>query len=329
MPATAASIDDLTAGATERQAVEPADARSGAGFETLRIGGQRRFLKVLSHESDWIMRVTGNTDHWELKVWQAGIYDRLPTTIDHAIVAMALEAGPHPRLGILMDDCSDHLIPPGDDRVSLEVHRAFLEHMAHVHATFWGWTDDLGLCPMENRVRFFAPETIAPELERPVVPGAVVAADEGWRRLAARAPELHDLTRALHAHPHPLLGPLADTPATFVTGDWKMGNLGHRPDGRTILLEQAYPGSGPGAWDLLWYVALNQARLPETKEATIAAYREALHAHGIDTSAWWDRQLALCTVAMATAFAWEKALGDQTELSWWDDATRAATGHLA
>jgi hypothetical protein len=76
-------------------------------------------------------------------------------------------------------------------------------------------------------------------------------------------------------------------------------------------------------------VALNQARLPETKEATIAAYREALHAHGIDTSAWWDRQLALCTVAMATAFAWEKALGDQTELSWWDDATRAATGHLA
>ena len=28
--------------------------------------------------TDWIMRVTGNTDHWEYKVWRAGLYDQFP-----------------------------------------------------------------------------------------------------------------------------------------------------------------------------------------------------------------------------------------------------------
>ena len=55
-----------------------------------------------------------------------------------------------------------------------------------------------------------------------------------------------------------------------------MGNLGTHPDGRTILLDWAYPGSGPACWDLCWYLALNQARLPESKEATIERFRAAL-----------------------------------------------------
>ena len=55
-----------------------------------------------------------------------------------------------------------------------------------------------------------------------------------------------------------------------------MGNLGTHPDGRTILLDWALPGSGPACWDLCWYLALNQARLPEPKEAAIGRFRAAL-----------------------------------------------------
>ena len=29
---------------------------------------------------------------------------------------------------------------------------------------FWGWHDNVGLCPMANRIRFFSPDVIAPEL---------------------------------------------------------------------------------------------------------------------------------------------------------------------
>ena len=72
------TIDELTAGATDRRPIRTSDARSGAEFEMLNIDGHRRFLKVLDAESDWIMRVTGNTDHWEHKVWQAGLYHRFP-----------------------------------------------------------------------------------------------------------------------------------------------------------------------------------------------------------------------------------------------------------
>ena len=110
---------------------------------------------------------------------------------------------------------------------------------------------------------------------------------------------------------------LAESPATFVTGDWKMGNLGRHADGRTVLVDQAYPGEAPGLYDLLWYVALNRQRLPVSKEATIDAYRAGLEAAGIDTGGWFERQLGLSIIAMMATFAWEKALGDADELAWW------------
>ena len=115
--------------------------------------------------------------------------------------------------------------------------------------------------------------------------------------------------------PESLAASLAGTPHTFVAGDWKLGNLGSRPDGRTVLLDWAYPGAAPPCWELAWYLALNRARLPRTKEATIAAYREALERRGIDTTEWWDRQLGLCLVGIMATFAWEKAVGGDDELA--------------
>ncbi len=109
----------------------------------------------------------------------------------------------------------------------------------------------------------------------------------------------------------------ATTPQTFVAGDWKLGNLGSRADGRTIVLDWAYPGEAPPCWELAWYLALNRSRLPETKEATIERYRRALERRGVETGDWWDRQLGLCLLGMMATIAWEKAVGDEDELDWW------------
>ena len=224
-------------------------------------------------------------------------------------------------LSILMTDCGDDLVPPGDDPVPAAHHADFIDAMAAMHAHFMGWHDDLGLQDLSRRWLFFAPETIAPELEVADVPGP----DRGRRtraggcspsgRLASTT-----LVRDVHRDPDSLSDALRATPLTFVAGDWKFGNVGHRPDGRTILLDWAYPGEAPPCWDLTWYLALNRARLPESKEATIARYRERLEAHGVDTADWWDRQLGLSLVGMAAVFAWEKAVGDQDELDWWERA---------
>jgi hypothetical protein len=103
-----------------------------------------------------------------------------------------------------------------------------------------------------------------------------------------------------------------------------MGNLGSHPDGRTILVDWAYPGSGPACWDLCWYLALNCARLPESKEDTIQRFRLALDRHGVDTGGWFDPQLDLCLVGIMVTFGWEKALSEEDELRWWEAQVREA-----
>ncbi|MDP1818453.1 MAG: hypothetical protein Q8K58_00990, partial [Acidimicrobiales bacterium] len=58
------------------------------------------------------------------------------------------------------------------------------------------------------------------------------------------------------------------------------------------------------------------------KEQTIDDFHAALVRHGVDTRGWWDRQLRLALLGTAVQFLWEKALGDEEELSWWCDRAR-------
>ena len=43
----------------------------------------------------------------------------------------------------------------------LDQHLRFLEHMATLHATFWGWNDTVGLTPDMHRFAEFSRENIA------------------------------------------------------------------------------------------------------------------------------------------------------------------------
>jgi Phosphotransferase enzyme family len=317
--ATIESVHELLARASSRTELRPGDARSGASYERVEIGGERYFVKRLSPASDWLMRVTGDHVHRPYLAWQSGIMAAAPGSLDHTVVAMQVSGtGDAAWLTMVMRDVGAFLIPEGDTVVPDGQHRGFIEHMADLGRAFWGWDDTIGLTTMEQRVLFFAPDNIAGELLAADVPAPIAAAQAGWRSLPVRSPRLSSIARLVHDRPELVTGPLAATPRTFLHGDWKMGNLGTHPDGRTILLDWAYPGSGPACWDLCWYLALNQARLPESKEATIDRFRTALEARGIATGSWWDAQLDLCLIGIMAAFGWEKALGDAAELSWWE-----------
>ena len=324
-PTAAGQLQELLATAASRQGVRPYDARAGAAYERVTIGGDAYFVKRLSPASDWIMRVTGDHVHRPYLVWQAGIMDRAPGCIDHTVVAMEVDGtGDRAVLTMLMRDVGGFLVPPGDTVVPPGQHENFITHMAALSAAFWGWDDDIGLTTMAQRLRFFAPDNIAAELDAAEVPPPIAAAAAGWKALPERSPLLADMARLIHARPEILTEPLAATPRTFLHGDWKMGNLGAHLDGRTILLDWAYPGAGPVCWDLCWYLALNQARLPEPKEAVIGRFQAALEERGIDTGGWWERQLDLCTIGIMATFGWEKALGDADELAWWQDRVAGA-----
>jgi hypothetical protein len=316
-PRIASSIDELVAGATDRVRINPADGKSGNTYELLTIDGVRYFLKTLSFDADWIMRVSGNTDHWEYKVWQAGLYDRCPAEIDHAMVGMALDG---PLQAQLMRDISTSLIPEGDALVTLEQHDAFMDHMAAFHVAYGGYEDTLGLASIEHRIGFFSDENVAREMQVDDPPGPIRVAQEGWARLPERSPGLFAAIDKARSNPRWLgVQMRASGPQTFIMGDWKMGNLGYHADTKqTVLVDWAYPGAAPGLYDLMWYLALNRARLPRSKEESIAAYKESLERRGIDTSAWWDAQLHYSALLAMCVIGWEKAVGDEDELRWWE-----------
>ena len=204
-----------------------------------------------------------------------------------------------------MHDVADQLFVEGDSTISLEDHLGLIDGLAALSARYWGWPDDIGLTTLEERLRFFALDNIAAEAAVADPPLPVRVALQGWPRLADARPAVgvgqRDPRRARRAR-----GRDAFHTATFLQGDWKMGNLGRHRDGRTILLDWAYPGSGPVCWDLAWYLALNSARLPNEKEATIEALRAALERRGVSTTGWFDLQLDLCLLGMAACFGWER-----------------------
>jgi len=317
------SAAELLARAWSPERLMPADARSGAVFERVRVGSDCYFVKRFGFATDWVMRVSGDRVCRQYLVWQAGLMDRSPGCIDHTVVAMGLDgAGEDAVLTIVMRDVGEYLVPPGDAVLSAGQHAGFIDHMAALHSAFWGWDDQIGLTTMAQRMRAFALEIVASELTAPLVPATLAAA--GWDALPGRSPLLSRLARLVHDRPEVITEPLAATPGTFLPGDWKLGNLGTHPDGRTILVDWTLPGAGPACWELCWYLALNRARLPEPKEAVTERFRAGLEHHGIDTSGWWQQQLDLCMIGVMATFGWEKALGDGGELAWWEAAAAAA-----
>ena len=149
----------------------------------------------------------------------------------------------------------------------------------------------------------------------------------GWAAVRELAPEAADVAVALAADAMPLGAALERTPQTLVHGDWKLGNLGTLPDGRTVLLDWAWPGRTGACVDLAWYVAVNCDRLPESKEDTIAAYRAALERRRVSTAGWWDRQLELALLGAFVQLGWSKA-GNPAELAWWTDRVVATAKSL-
>jgi len=326
----AASVAELIDGASGRQQFRTSDAKSGSSFERVEIDGERYVLKVMHVDDDWLARSMGDVACRQVRVWSAGLLDALPATIDHTIVGAAAGLGRNAwGAALLMRDIGDLLVPAGHDPVPMDQHAAFLDHLAELSARYWGWTDTVDLTPPSLRWAFFGDAMLDVERRRGWPDEVPRIADTGWRAFAERAPaDVNRLVSEMRRAPWTISEAVAATPTTFLHGDWKMGNLGSHPDGRTILIDCAYPGEGPACHELGWYLAINRARLPESKEAAIERFRSSLERHGVATAAWWERQLDLCLLGTLVQFGWEKALGDADELAWWSERARAGARWL-
>ena len=314
----AASVQELTVGATHREAFLTTDSKSGSSFERLVIDGEPRVLKHVHPDHDWTMRFCDAAGP-PVQVWAAGLMDVLPERIDHATLAVAGGLGRDGRGGaILMRDVGADLVPAGDTPLSLAAHAAYLDDLAALSARMLGWRDEIGLVPLAARWGWFGPDCMAGEAARGWPDPVPRVAAHGWEQFAHKAtPAAYDIVTALRRDPTPLVAAASATPMTFVHGDWKLGNVGTGHDRRTVLIDWTYPGQAPPCYELAWYLALNSARLPEPKQAAIARFRDGLRRHGVDTTGWYSRQAALCLLGALVIFGWEKALGPDQELHWW------------
>jgi hypothetical protein len=311
----AETLDELLARATDRAPLD-GPGKSGARLERLVIDGAPYVYKHLDRSRDWTLRASGMLRGAAVLLWDLGVFARLPPCLDTALVAVDGDR-------LLMRDVGGWLIPATDEPITAATHEQFVRDMARLHAAFWD--DAPEVVPPMHRYLELSPWTAEAEAGSAAVVPRLIG--DGWPLFEEVAPApVVALVVPLARDPGPLVEALDRTPQTFIHGNWKLDNLGVDPAGRTILLDWELPGRGAGLADLAWYLAINCRRLPVGKEATIAGYRGALEACGVDTSGWWEPQLALALLGELVHFGWEKAFaGYDEELAWWcEQALRGA-----
>lgn len=313
-------------GERPREPWKNADSLSGSVLERVDIDGEPYVLKHLHVDDDWIQRAQGDIYTRPVLMWRSGLFDALPACIDHTIVDVATGLGRNGwGAAILMRDVSPFMVDVDAGTIPLDQHLRFIDHMAELHAAFWGFRDEVGLMPMGNRFFTLAPIMASYEIDHGGSDPVPQMVPDGWRRMAEQAPRTAELVLPLLDNPFPLVAALERGPQTLVHSDWKAGNLGSHPDGRTILIDWAFPGQAPWSVDLAWYLAVNNELLPHSKEETIDAYREALDRRRVDTSGWWDRQLELGLLGALVLLGWSKT---GAELEWWADRVGRALDYL-
>ena len=273
------------------------------------------------------MRVTGNTSNWEYRVWEAGLYHRAPEVIDHTDRGDGSRGrGSRRAWRSSWRTVPTTSCPPGDAMLPVGSARPLRRALGRVprrllrlarHDRSPGPRPPLAvLRPGDDRPGARRPTWCPDRSPRPPRDGV---------SSPIAAPTLDRLVRPIHADPAAVAAALAATPQTFVAGDWKLGNLGSRADGRTIVLDWAYPGEAPPCWELAWYLALNCARLPRIEGGHDRRLPPGARATTASTPQVGGTASSVCAwSAIMATFAWEKALGgDEAELAWWE---RVATG---
>lgn len=332
----------------EREPLVTVDGLSEVPMErivTAGSDGMRSFvLKRFAYASDWVMRVTGDTQGRAAQVWISGLLDQLPTCIEHAVVACAHDGE---GWAVLMRDVGDTLVPPGDTPITAGEQERFLAHMAAMQAAFWEqrqWDHPgLGLCSLRQRYAGFAPATMRrADVRAYAMPQMAI---RGWELLEdAVTPKVAAIVRALLNNPDPLCTALRAYPQTVIHGDWKLGNLGlteGRPEQQTVVLDWALVGVAPPAVDLGWYLAVNSARLPASREETIETFVSCLRDVLGDRfePSWWEPQLDLALLGAFVQLGWPKILGalqgepgvrerEQDEVCWWSERVLRGARHL-
>ena len=307
----------------DRRPFAPAcEAFSEASFEQVRLADGRVLVVKTFPASDWLMRATRDTDRLGA-LWNAGVFDRTPLSVDHAMLKTERRAG---RRVVVMRDVSAALFDVNVG-ISHEVSNAVLVAAAALHDAFWG-SPVPGLCGLSDYYGLFGFDTASREGDANTHTSQF---PRGWHRFAEIVPsDVADPVLRLVECPAALAGELEREEGTLVHGDLKLANLGFAA-GRVVMLDW---GSltcwGPAEVDFGWYFGQNAHRVGGAYDDVIADYRRA---EGPRVN---ERALDLALIGALVHFGWRRALWvtensdpdlrawAADELGWWVRRVRRA-----
>lgn len=308
---------ELLHDAVERVVVSGHVGKSGAGLERVRLAdGRILVVKRVEPGADLTLDLTGGGPAREYLLWKAGVLDRLPPGVGHAVVDGWLEGE---TTVLVMRDLADAVLT-WEHRLSPA--RAFwvMHRVAAVHRQFLDAPPE-GLAPLDLVLSLFSPQRIQ---DRAAEGNELMTlACRGWEIFGDTVPaDVAGPVLALLDDVGPLAAALAAGPVTMTHGDLATVNMAFEGD-RLVLIDWAMPTAAPGVLDVARFLAGCASVVDPSREELLAAYQRAAG------PASDERSLRLALLAGLVWLGWNKALDaaehpdaairhrEKADLDWW------------
>src|SRR4051794_5768341 len=190
---------ELVRDAVERVALSGHEGKSGAGLERVRLAdGRVLIVKRVEPGADFTIEATGGLPGREILLWRAGVLDRLPPGVEHALVDAWVEGD---STVLVMRDLGDAVLT-WDDRLDADRVRWVMERTAALHRAFLGEAP-ADVVPLQQTLALFAPSTVRPLAEQGIELMRLVL--RGWELFGELVPaDVADSVFALHDDVTPL-----------------------------------------------------------------------------------------------------------------------------
>jgi hypothetical protein len=318
--------------AVERTPLTDHDGRSGSLLERIVLpDGTPLVLKRVSSENDITAAMAGRAG-LEYELFAAGVLDRLPPGVGHAIVDAWRDGA---ETFVLMRDVSAD-IPGWDRELDRAQCRRLLGAAESMYTAFAGARPAVvlpaGVLPAGQRV-----QALWPARMRPLVGGsnplpALIV--RGWERFAELVPpRLAAAVQRIQDDPTPLLAALARLPCTLVHGDLWLVNVALEAE-QVTLLDWALASWASPVTEFASFLIGNASQVRASREEIIEDYL-------VVSGHWQDEAgLRLGLLTGLLELGWNKALDaaghpdpakrrqELADLEWWLDAAAPALHEL-
>jgi hypothetical protein len=241
---------------------------SGNALERVVLADGRRLIaKRIVPGGAWIDRHTKDEGR-EALLFTSGVLDRLPESIDHAVIAVGRDGR---AWWVLMRDVSESLLPDGK-RLSRDEHRRILAAANGMWEEFWG-EQVPHVCSLRDCFQLFSPRI--GEAERAGVDLLPKQYGVFWEAFAEAVDrDVADSVLELVDDPGPLVAALDARGTTLIHADIRDEQIGLDGE-RLVLLDWGRASQGHPAVDFFWSICHNAWRIDASHDELVEDFRRA------------------------------------------------------